>query len=376
MIRTAAILGARLLLHNRIRLLLISVSVSVGVVIMFVELGLVFGIMDSQANIALRIRGDLVIMNRSRIDLHRWDNMYPVRLNQLDGVPGIASVAPIYEDHVGLKNPQDLRVRRIVLFAVQPDNIPLNIGAAGEISRRLRISHGFLFDRLSRPIFGRLKPGDEIELDRVPQLLTGYVDLGPDIVNDGAVVISEGDWLARFPDAKPIMGVIVTVPGADLEQVRKAILMRLPKDVVVLTPHEMRERENLATLRGAPVGVLFVIGALAGLVIGAINCYQVLFTEVSDRLPQYATLKAIGFSDRFIRLTVLAQAALLAATGFIVGLAVAYFMDAYVAAATMLPIRITATSALVVAVCAFLMCSVAGLAAARKAADSDPAMLY
>lgn len=372
----AVIVGLRLLAHNKVRLLLISVSVAVGVVIMLVELGLLLGVLDSQANIATRIRGDLVVMNRARVDLHRWDNMYPVRLNQIEGVAGVARVAPIYEDHVGLKNPQDLRVRRVILYAVQPDNIPLDMGDATMLSARLKISHGFLFDRLSRPIYGRFVPGDEIEIDRFPLLMAGYAEIGPDIVNDGAIVISEGDWLERSPDARPIMGVITLKRDVNLEQVRRNILARVPKDIVVLTPKELRQRENASTLRFAPVGLLFAIGMLAGLVIGTINCYQVLYTEVSDHLPQHATLKAMGFSDEFLRAIIMAQAVLLSLTGFAAGLFVAFIADAYIATATILPVRITGFSVLFVGFCTIAMCIFSGLIAVQRAAVADPATLY
>ena len=128
--------------------------------------------------------------------------------------------------------------------------------------------------------------------------------------------MSEGDWLAHSPKAKPIMGVIHLRPGASAETERRAILASLPPDVVVLTPAETAWRESMYTLRSAPVGLLFAIGMLAGLVIGMINCYQVLYNEVSDRLPQYATLKAMGFASKFLHRVILGQAVVLAITGF------------------------------------------------------------
>ena len=49
-----------------------------------------------------------------------------------------------------------------------------------------------------------------------------------------------------------------------------------------MTPAQLRAREDGATLQAAPIGILFIVGVLAGLVIGAINCYQLMFNEVSD----------------------------------------------------------------------------------------------
>jgi putative ABC transport system permease protein len=374
--RTRLGLGARLLIHNKVRLAVASASVAVGVIIIFVELGFLLGILDAQSLIATLARGDLLVMNITRVDLHRWDNLYPVRLDQVAAQPGVARVTPVYEDHVGLEDRSDKRVRRIILYAFPPNDIPLAIGDPEEISRRLKVSHGFLYDRLSRPIFGSFKPGDEIKIDKFPLLVGGYVRMGADIVNDGNIVISEGDWLDRFPDAKPIMGVVHLKPGADLETVRRAILLHLPPDVVVLTPWETKLREYESTLRVAPVGILFLVGMLAGLVIGTINCYQVLYNEISDRLPQFATLKAMGFSNGFLRRVILEQAIVLSLSGFVIGLVLSLLADGYIASQTALPIRITALTGLFVGFLTVAMCAMAGLIAIRRVALADPAELY
>src|ERR1700722_3008277 len=369
-------LGLRLLLHNRLRLLIASASVAMGVIVVFVELGLLLGMLDAQSLIANLVRGDLLIMNIARINLHRWDKIDLVRLQQAAVVPGVARVTPIYEDHVGLRNPADKRVRRIILYAFPPNDIPFKLDNPGAISHALKISHGFLYDRLSRPIFGQFGVGDDIQIDTVPLRVGGYVSIGADIVNDGNILMSEGDWVARLPDSKPIMGLIHLKPGASLEAVRQKILQDLPPDVTVLTPAEAGKRENLYTLRTAPVGLLFVIGMLAGLVIGTINCYQVLYNEITDHLRQFASRKAMGFSNLFLRRIILGQAAILSATGFSTGIVFAWFADRYIAGQSMLPIHIGVGSAIVVGFFTVMMCMVAGLIAIRRVAVADPAALY
>jgi putative ABC transport system permease protein len=369
-------LAIRLLAHNRLRLLIASASVAMGVVIIFVELGLLLGMLESQALIANLVRGDLLVMNIARVSLHRWDKVDPVRLDQAAAVPGVARVTPIYEDHVGLRDPDDKRVRRIILYAFPPEDIPFALANPAAVSHALKISHGFLYDRLSRPIFGKFEPGDDIQIDTVPLRVGGYVDIGADIVNDGNILMSEGDWRAHAPTAKPIMGVIHLRPGLSVETERQAILASLPPDVVVLTPGETAWRESMYTLRSAPVGLLFVIGMLAGLVIGMINCYQVLYNEVSDRLPQYATLKAMGFATKFLHRIILGQAIVLAITGFASGAAFSWFADRYIAAHSMLPVHISATSSVVVGALTLFMCIVAGSIAVKRVSVADPAALY
>jgi putative ABC transport system permease protein len=369
-------LGARLLLHDRRRLIAMAAGVAVGVVIMFVEVGLLQGILDSQSLVAKLVQGDLLVMNKGRIDLHHWDAIKPYELAQVAAAPGVASVTPVYEAGVGFTDPDDKRIRRIILYAFPPDAAPLRIGDPAKVAAALRASDAFLFDERSRPIFGKIKPGMSIAIDKGPLNVSGLVRMGPDIVNDGAIFVSEGAWLSRQPGAFPIMGVVRLARGSSLEAVRAAIEAETPGDVAVLTPAEASQRETDSTLKAAPIGILFGLGAIAGLVIGVINGYQVLYTEVSDHLPQYATMKAMGFSDRFLHAVILAQAAVLSVAGFAVGLPAAILVDGLVAALTRLPVEVHLLTATWIGLGALIASTLAGRLAMRRVDSADPASLY
>jgi putative ABC transport system permease protein len=115
---------------------------------------------------------------------------------------------------------------------------------------------------------------------------------------------------------------------------------------------------------------------LAGLVIGAITCYQILFNEIVDRLPQYATLKAMGFTDTFLRRVILEQALLLSFGGFAVGLFLSWLAYRYVAAETALLVQLSVTSVTLIFALATIMSVIAGLLALRRVIGADPAELY
>ena len=110
-------LGLRLLIHDKRRLFAMSASISVGVGIMFSQLGLLEGVLDAQAIVARFVRGDLLVMNQARVDLQHWDTINRYELPQIAAAPGVAKVTPVYEDHVGLTDPDDKHIRRIIVYA-------------------------------------------------------------------------------------------------------------------------------------------------------------------------------------------------------------------------------------------------------------------
>ena len=369
-------LGIRLLALSRGRFLAAFAGVAVAVIIMFVELGLLQSILDSQSRLATIVNSELVVLNRARTNLHKWNSIDSIRLHQIAGIPGVAGVVPLYQGTAGVADPDDDTVRRILVLAFPPEDSPLAIGDRSAIARALRTPGAVLFDSRSRPIFGRIVPGRDVTLDDVSYRVAGTVAIGPDVVNDGAFVMSEGEWLRRHPGANPIMGAIRLKPHSDIGAVRAAIMARMPDDVALFTPDELKNREITFTLRAAPIGILFGIGMLAGLVIGALTCYQILFNEIVDRLPQYATLKAMGFGNGFLRRVVLEQAALLTVCGFALGLVFVWLVFGYIARATALSVELNAAAITLILVLTAGMSAVAGLLALRRVVLADPAELY
>lgn len=68
-----------------------------------------------------------------------------------------------------------------------------------------------------------------------------------------------------------------------------------------------------------PVGYVFDIGAVIGFLVGAAIVYQILYSDVYEHLSQYATLKAIGFRDRYLLWIVFQESLILAVLGLCLG---------------------------------------------------------
>jgi putative ABC transport system permease protein len=128
--------------------------------------------------------------------------------------------------------------------------------------------------------------------------------------------------------------------------------------------------------RNSSVGFIFSLGVLVGFVVGSIIVYQILYGDVVNSLPQYATLKAMGYTDRFVILIVIQQSAIFAAIGFVPGLALSWGLYQLLANVTKLTIFMTATRALQILLLTFIMCVGSGTLATRKLVQLDPADVF
>jgi putative ABC transport system permease protein len=150
----------------------------------------------------------------------------------------------------------------------------------------------------------------------------------------------------------------------------------MPKDVKVVTRSELAAMEVSYWKKNSAVGFIFTLGVVVGFVVGSIIVYQILFTDVMNSLPQYATLKAMGYTDGYVISIVIQQSAILAVVGFIPGFLASAALYALLANITKLAVFMTVTRALQVLLLTFVMCVGSGSLATRKLVQLDPADVY
>ena len=113
-----------------------------------------------------------------------------------------------------------------------------------------------------------------------------------------------------------------------------------------------------------------------GFLIGVAICYQILYTDILDHLPQYATLKAIGYRNRDVVALVMRKALYLGALGFVVGLAVSAGLYEALHDYSGIRMQFTAGRTLVVLLSTIAMCLASAGIAIRKVVEADPAEVF
>ncbi len=254
-----------------------------------------------------------------------------------------------------------------------------------ESARRLHAADTCLFDLRVRPEFKRvaekLTDGEPLvaEINGRRIWVVGTTAIGASFAVDGNLVTSDANFARLFP-GRPTssidVGVVRLRPGVDRQQVKLELQARYGADLLVLTIDEFADRARDFLLRSRPINFIFGLGAAVGFLIGFAIVYQMLFTDVSNHLPQYATLKAIGYSDRYLRRIVLQESVILSLLGFLPGAGLAWGLYAVTVKATNLPLRMTWDRGALIFGLTVVMCGLSGLVAMRKLRQADPADVF
>lgn len=360
------------------RLTFSVLGVAFSVVIMFMELGFFNGVNDSSANLPPYFDCDLILSNPEKNHLKTGEEFNALRLQQVRQVPGVAAVVKFNSEAQYWWNPQDGTRNRVMILGVNLDDPMFSLPAIREHRKDLQMPDTILYDRLSRRDLGHVTPGTRSQLGLRPVQVVGLFELGPNFAYEGHIVTSLRNFqrITGQPEDVVDLGLIRVTPGANVEQVRREIYRRLPHDILLLTPKEIDRREIMVTTKRSPAGVVFGIGLLVGFGIGTIVCYQILFNEVNDHLPQFATMKAMGHPPRFISGIVLNEAVLLSLAGYLPGLAASYGIYGLIENSTQILMYLTIWRASLVLGLTTGMCLLAGHLALKRVHRTDPADLF
>jgi putative ABC transport system permease protein len=150
----------------------------------------------------------------------------------------------------------------------------------------------------------------------------------------------------------------------------------LPADVRVFTRAELDAYEENKWQSRTATGIVFGFGVIVSIVVGIVIVYQTLATQVTRQLPQYATLKAMGYSDAYLLRIVIALSAIMASVAFVLAFIGAVLIYAKVRTMTPLPVEMTAARAIAVLMLSLGMSAASAILAVRILRRASPADLF
>lgn len=371
--------------HEKMKLFAAVSGVMVSVVLMWMQLGLMKALFASAVVLHGSLAGEVVVIHSQYEHLLHSKVFSSRLLYRLKGSPDVVSVSGIYLAPIEWKNPWNGEMRSMQCYGVETESPGLSIPGLADQLASLRQRDVFLYDRLARPRFGNvvgeLERGGDIkpELNRRRMKLAGLVDLGASFGIDGNLLVSHANFLRLFSERDPghiDLGVVRLKPGVSVEAAQRQFQQQLGEQVLVLTRDQFADIELKYWKSATPIGVIFSAGTFVGFFIGFIVVYQILYTDVTNHLPQYATMKAMGFSNGYLRGLILAQSLQLGLLGFVPGTLIAAMLYAALRNVTQLPLTLDPARGVFLAAVTVVMCALSGLFAIRRLSSADPAEVF
>ncbi|WP_042892206.1 hypothetical protein, partial [Anaplasma marginale] len=190
--------------------------------------------------------------------------------------------------------------RRIFVYGINPKYRTFNLPGVEQNIEKLKFPDTVLFDELSRKDFGPIaveyRQGNNVvtEVSGRKIQVGGLFALGTSFGADGNMVTSDINFLRLFPSRDPgliELGIIKLEPGADKDLILKTLQEKLVGgDVKVFDFESLIAHEKSYWQNRTAVGFVFSLGTVMGFIVGIVIVYQILYTDVADHLPEYATL--------------------------------------------------------------------------------------
>lgn len=377
-LRVAARLAWRILVHEKGRSALALVGVFIAILLVFIELGFFIAVPQGGMLVYDHMRFDLLLVSTNyQFQAQPWQ--FPrARLGDAAKVAGVAQATPIYFAGGSWQDPGGGTRLDVFLIGCDPKARPFAVDDIERQSDLLLEADSVLVDDLTRSIFGPLNVGRRVDIDDRQVTIGGTYHLGTGFLGIGVALMDEANFFRlthRRPD--PVnLGLITLAPGADTEKVTAELRQKLSDEVQVFDRAELTTHENDYWTLRTSVGLIFGSGLVVSLIVGLMVLYQTLATQIARHLPEFATLKAIGYRDASLAAVVTIESMMLVVGAFIPATVAAMAVYALIRSQTLLPLAFSATNVALVLAAVLVMSigsAVLSLGALRRA---DPAEIF
>lgn len=387
--------------HQLARTVVSVAGVGFALLLVFMQLGFQGAVSHTATNVFEHLQFDLLLRSTDYAHLYEAGRIDRTHLNVAAGLAAVRDAVPLW---VALQNWRSLppvdnpkllakyqpQFLPLAVMGVRPDDAVFDLPQITEAQTLLSSDQRVLVDDSTRPDYGPRNGKKFTSQDREREAeiggqrfkIVGVFKLGTGLAANAAVLTSDSGFDRAVPwDAtrQVTFGLVRLEPSADPQATAAQVRGRLGKNVAavaVMTRQEVLAWERNRWLWQTPIGLIFQLGVALSLLVGAAIVYMVLATDVTDRLPEYATLLAMGYSYRYLSSVVLTQAAALGVAGFLVAWIVSEGLYRATAALSGVPMAMNSGRVVGVALLGLAVCLLSGGLALRKLWKAEPANLF
>jgi putative ABC transport system permease protein len=372
-------LAWRILTYQKGRTALALVGIVMAILLVFIQLGLFDAVPQGGMLLYDNMRFDLLLVS-DQYEYQAQPGAFALsRLDRVRASPDVAGATPLYFGMAKWKGGEGGTWPDLFVIGIDPAGEAL---AAASIDRqldRLARPDTILVDSATRPIFGPLTAGRVVAINGGTVTIGGTYVLGTGFMGLGVAVASTANFVRLFPGrslGQVNLGPIRLKPGVDPLSAAAALRQAAGAGTQIFTRAELADHEARYWTTRTSVGLIFGSGLLISVVVGIMVVYQIVSTQVTRQLPQFATLKAIGYGDGALAATVATMSLLIVVAGFAPALAAAAWAYRAIRERTLLPVTMTPGHVAAVLAAALAMATVSALLAIGGLRRADPADVF
>ena len=369
----------RILTYQKGRTVLATGGIFIAILLIFVELGFFVAVPQGGLLVYDHMRFDLLMVSDKYLFQSQAGQFARARLEAARKVAGVAQATGVYLGGAKWQDPKGgIRLDATVL-GLHPR---AGVFAVADIERQaatLERPDTVLVDGATRSLFGPLAAGRAVDIGGRRMTIGGDYTLGTGFLGLGVVLASDANFFRMFagrPADTVNFGLVTLQPGGDPDRVAQALRAALPADMRIFTRPELVSHEVAYWTTRTATGLIFGSGLVVSFIVGIMVLYQTLATQITRQLPQFATLKAIGYSDRALDAIVLIEALLIMLVAFLPALGAALVIYGVVRGATLLPLSLGASELLAVFAITLVMAAASAFLSLGGLRRADPAEIF
>lgn len=373
-----------LLRRQPIKLVTAIIGIVFAGTLILMQLGFRAALFESSVSLIRKFDADLILINKLSVSSTGLIGFDRYRLTQLESNSSVTRTVPVRWDYVVWRYLNADENRLAILMGIDP-NIP-TISNPDILNQqyKLKAPNRVLFDRLSRKEFGPVvndfkQNGSAITfLNKNRIRVDGLISVGTSFGYDAFMVTSLSTF-ENISDNKPgliELGFIKLKPGSDVNATVQAIRSQLDDDLRVMTRKEFEDFEKQYWDKSKPIGFVFAFGAIMGLLVGFVIVYQILYSDVSAHIQEYATMLSMGFTQQSLRSIVANEAVILSTISYPLAMILSSALYALVRHSTNIRMFMAFDRALGTLLLIYAMCIGSALLAMLRLRDADPSDVF
>lgn len=370
------LLAWRNLAHDRARFIVTLVGIAFSVVLMGVQMGLLVGFAQTASSLVDHARADLWITAVGTTNVDIAANLGTRRRLQALAVPGVADAEEYMVQFAFWKKPAGGNESVILVGFDQATGrgAPWQL-VEGSVAD-LALQGGVIVDRLYAGKLGVTKLGETLEINNRRARVVGFTDGIRTFTQSPYVFTTKANarFFTGFGSDRTTYVLVAAREGADLATLRDALQLRLG-DVEVWRTADFSRQTQRYWLVTTGAGSALLLAASLGLVVGIVIVGQTLYASTVDRLPEYATLRAMGAPNRYLYAVILKQAAISAVLGYAAGFAATLAMVA-IQSRSNIALVMPWWLALLLALLTAAMCAIGAVFSIRRVTRIDPTSVF